>query len=76
MEIDSFAIDFDGDNKKDNEIDTNPAAAGGITFTFDKVRTYRPVMIYTGTDKTTGKESNGTTSNIASSKCRGIGSSH
>jgi len=55
--INRFTIDFNGDGKADNAIDTNPTSAEGILYTFNQKGTFIPKITYYGTDKVTNEQS-------------------
>ncbi|MCK9272854.1 PKD domain-containing protein [Candidatus Gracilibacteria bacterium] len=55
LKIESFDIDFDGDNKIDKS-GTNPRDEEAIIFKYDKAGNYKPKGVYRGIDVLTGKE--------------------
>lgn len=58
MDIESFDVDFDGDNTINPDIGEiangkDPESVDNLVFTYDKKKTYSPKGRYTGTDKLT-----------------------
>ncbi|MDD2487033.1 MAG: PKD domain-containing protein [Candidatus Gracilibacteria bacterium] len=55
LDIESYEIDFNGDNKID-KTGVNPANEDSIIYNYDKKGVYKPKGIYKGIDLVTGKE--------------------